>query len=206
MKKTLSVIFIFVFSFFCFAEYKNLNDNNFYQTTKDKIFVVDFYADWCGPCRAFAPTFDKVSDRLPNYNFGKVNTDNSPKLSGDFNIEYIPFIAAVKNGKFLEQYKGSRTESDFYDWCLKIFGDNDSNTNKEDNGNENKNFSGNIRIDEEEGVNLEEISNFIKNNEIDKFQSLFISKKLSINSRDSYGLKQNHYAAAYDKSNNTSFF
>ncbi|HOV13510.1 MAG TPA: thioredoxin family protein, partial [Spirochaetota bacterium] len=104
------------------GELQFLNDNNFASVTKGKIFIVDFYADWCGPCVAFAPTFEAVAKKMSSTNFAKVNVDNSPKLSAQFNIEFIPYIVAVKEGKVLEQYNGSRTEQDFQSWCSKMTG------------------------------------------------------------------------------------
>ena len=98
----------------------HLNDSNFAKVTGNDIFIVDFYADWCGPCRAFAPTYEEAAEELTEYNFAKVNVDNCPKLSTQFSIEYIPYIVAVKNGTVLEEYAGSRTKADFINWVKKV--------------------------------------------------------------------------------------
>lgn len=121
MKKfTIALLSLFIVRFLSFGNVIDLGDKDFYEKTKNKVFFVDFYADWCGPCRAFAPNFDAVAKKLKDLNFARVNTDTAQKLSSDFKIQYIPYIVAVKNGKLIEQYKGNRSVEDFSKWCLKI--------------------------------------------------------------------------------------
>ena len=55
--------------------YTVLNDNNFASETKGKLVFIDFYADWCGPCKQFAPVFEAVAAANPSLNFVKVDTD-----------------------------------------------------------------------------------------------------------------------------------
>lgn len=124
MKKNIIISMLLLTAvLFSFGEILHFNDEDFYPKTKGKVFIIDFYADWCPPCKAFAPTFEKVASKLNKYNFAKVDVDKAPNVSNDFKIEYIPFIAAVKDGKFIEQYNGDRTEADFTKWCKKMVGD-----------------------------------------------------------------------------------
>lgn len=86
----------------------------------DRPALIDFYADWCGPCRAFAPTFEAVAGDLPEYKFVKVDVDSNPGLARHYQINFIPFIVAVKDGKIVAEYKGVRTKEDFTAWVKKV--------------------------------------------------------------------------------------
>jgi thioredoxin 1 len=97
-----------------------LTDADFDERAKDSLLIVDFYADWCGPCVAFAPVFEKTASRLGNLTFVKVNVDNSPKLSQTYKVQYIPFIAAIVDGEVVAQYSGKRTAADFKKWCQEM--------------------------------------------------------------------------------------
>lgn len=62
------------------------------------ITLVDFWAEWCGPCRAFAPTFEKVSENNPDLIFGKVDTEAQQELAMEFQIRSIPTLMIVRDG------------------------------------------------------------------------------------------------------------
>lgn len=70
-----------------------LTKENFQKTidTSDLV-IIDFWASWCGPCKAFAPIFEKVSNKHPNIIFGKVNTEDQPELAGAFDVRSIPTL------------------------------------------------------------------------------------------------------------------
>lgn len=70
-----------------------LDTTNFEQTIQDNDFViVDFWAPWCGPCRSFAPVYDKVSEDYEDIVFAKVNTEEHQALAGHFQIRSIPTL------------------------------------------------------------------------------------------------------------------
>jgi thioredoxin 1 len=70
-----------------------LSRENFEQTIKDKDFVVvDFWAPWCGPCRSFAPVYDKVSEDHEDILFTKVNTEDEREIAAHFKIRSIPTL------------------------------------------------------------------------------------------------------------------
>jgi thioredoxin len=75
-----------------------------------KATLVDFWAEWCGPCRAIAPAFQKLADNYQNqFNFAKVNVDESPELAAKLGIRGIPTLLLIKDGKVVEQLIGARS-------------------------------------------------------------------------------------------------
>ena len=70
------------------------------------LVVIDFYADWCGPCRMLAPVMAELEKDYPAVKFCKINVDNDPDLASIFKVQSIPFIALVKNNTFLDMSVG----------------------------------------------------------------------------------------------------
>jgi thioredoxin 1 len=70
------------------------------------IVVIDFWAPWCGPCRSFAPTFEKVAGENPDIKFVKVNTDEEQSLAGHFGIRSIPTLMVFRDSVIVFQQAG----------------------------------------------------------------------------------------------------
>jgi thioredoxin len=85
-----------------------LTKENFEQTVADNpIVIVDFWAPWCGPCRGFAPVFERASEAHPDVVFGKVNADEQQELAGAFNIRAIPTLMVLREKVILFQQAGA---------------------------------------------------------------------------------------------------
>ncbi len=92
------------------------NDNNFQEKVldSDRLSIVDFWAEWCGPCRAIGPVIEELSKEYDGkVNVGKVNVDHNPKLSVDYGITSIPAILFVKEGKVVDKLVGAQPKSNF---------------------------------------------------------------------------------------------
>jgi len=72
----------------------------------DRPVVVDFWAQWCGPCKMLSPLLDQVAEERPEVKVVKVNVDENPELAGRFNVRSIPTLIFVKDGVVREQSVG----------------------------------------------------------------------------------------------------
>jgi thioredoxin 1 len=80
----------------------------------DKLTVVDFWAEWCGPCRAIGPVIDELSKEYTGkVNVGKVNVDENPQVSMNFGITSIPAILFIKGGQVIDKLVGAQPKANF---------------------------------------------------------------------------------------------
>ena len=100
---------------------QDLTAATFEQTVTDNdIVLIDFWADWCGPCHMFAPTYSKVSDKHPDLVFGKVDTEHEQELAGMFGIQSIPTIAVLRDGVLLFKQAGVLPEDALEDIIAQV--------------------------------------------------------------------------------------
>ncbi len=87
----------------------NVNKNNFESVKNaDKPVLLDFYADWCGPCRIVSPLVDEIAEENPQYIVGKINVDQEAELAQAFGVASIPTLVVMKDGKIVNRSVGAR--------------------------------------------------------------------------------------------------
>ena len=94
------------------------NEENFEEEVlkSEKTVIVDFYADWCGPCKMMSPIIDKIADELgDSVKVGKVNTDENLDLAQSLNIMSIPTIMIYKNGSIAKTFVGVTDKTEILD-------------------------------------------------------------------------------------------
>lgn len=85
-------------------------DNIGETVTTNDLVLIDFWADWCGPCRMFGPIYERVSARHPDIVFARVDTEAEPELAGQFQISSIPTLMVVRDGVVLYAQPGALPE------------------------------------------------------------------------------------------------
>lgn len=94
-----------------------LNAQSFDQEVlhSDKPVLVDFYADWCGPCRMMGPIVEEIAKERGDIKVGKINVDEEPELSATFGVMSIPMLAVMKDGKLVYTSVGARPKEQILD-------------------------------------------------------------------------------------------
>jgi thioredoxin 1 len=97
-----------------------LTKDNFEEVvTNNEFVIVDFWAPWCGPCRSFAPTYEKVSEDHPDVVFAKVNTEDEQEIAGHFQIRSIPTLMIFRDKIIIFSEAGALPESAFRELVTK---------------------------------------------------------------------------------------
>ena len=91
---------------------QKINHQNFEDVkNQEKTVLLDFYADWCGPCRMVSPIVDEIADERTDIIVGKINVDDEPELAGEFGVYSIPTLVVMKNGRIVNQSTGARPKA-----------------------------------------------------------------------------------------------
>jgi thioredoxin len=86
-----------------------LNSDSFDSFISKGNVIVDFYADWCGPCKMMEPQFKKAAESLTEIKFGKLNVDGSEDIASRFDVMSIPTTIFFKDGEIVERHTGAMT-------------------------------------------------------------------------------------------------
>ena len=90
----------------------HINQKNFEMIeNSDKTVLLDFYADWCGPCRMVAPVIEEIANERSDILVAKVNVDDEQELAGKFGVFSIPTLVVMKDGKVVKQSTGARPKA-----------------------------------------------------------------------------------------------
>ncbi len=99
---------------------KKINEQEFKELVESgKTIVIDFYADWCSPCRALSPILEEVSTYFKDIEFCKVNVDEEENLAIGFRVQSIPNVVLIKNGKGVSNSLGLKPKDSMIEWIEK---------------------------------------------------------------------------------------
>lgn len=87
----------------------NIGQENFKKEILESegLVVVDFYAEWCGPCKMTGPTIDQLAEEIKDIRFVKVNVDENPDLANTYSVFSIPSFVVFKDGQIISQFSGA---------------------------------------------------------------------------------------------------
>ncbi len=89
-----------------------LNEDNFSRVRNNEgLSLLDFYADWCGPCRMVLPIVDEIASERSDLLVGKINVNDNPDLAKEFGIMSIPTLIVMKDGKIVNRVSGAKSKS-----------------------------------------------------------------------------------------------
>lgn len=89
---------------------KVLNNKTFKMATKRGVFLVDFWAPWCAPCKIIAPTLNEIADNETGFTVAKVNVDHNQQLAQQYKVRNIPTLLVLKDGKEAARIVGVKTK------------------------------------------------------------------------------------------------
>ena len=101
-----------------------LNSSNFDDALlKNKLLLIDFWAEWCGPCKSMHPIFSRMAKKYSHVRFARVNVDDSQNIATKFNVQSIPTFIMFNDGKVVQQMVGAVGEPGIHMICKKFLSD-----------------------------------------------------------------------------------
>ena len=95
-----------------------INQNEFHTIReREGISLIDFYADWCGPCRMVLPIIDQIASERTDLVVVKVNVDDNPELAKEFGVFSIPTLVVMRDGKIVNKVSGARNKAQILELC-----------------------------------------------------------------------------------------
>lgn len=100
---------------------KKINSSEFEQVKNNKAIIVDFSAEWCGPCKMLAPVMEQLSDEITDVEFYNIDVDENPDLAREYRIMNIPAVIAIKGGQVAGQQIGLVSKDDMKGFIEGVF-------------------------------------------------------------------------------------
>lgn len=82
------------------------NNENFKKETENGVVLVDFFAEWCGPCKMIGPVLEEIANERNDFNIMKINVDDNREISAEFDVKNIPTLIVMKDGKEVKRHVG----------------------------------------------------------------------------------------------------
>jgi thioredoxin 1 len=101
---------------------KELSESEFDKYVKEGNSVIDFWAEWCAPCKMLGPEIEKASNNVKNVKFAKVNVDGNQSLAGRFQVFSIPTVIFFKGSRQVDRFSGSMRADEIENRVKKVFG------------------------------------------------------------------------------------
>ena len=100
---------------------KKINGSEFEQVKNNKAIIVDFSAEWCGPCKMLTPVMEQLSDEITDVEFYNIDVDENPDLAREYRIMNIPAVIAIKEGQVAGQQIGLVSKDDMKGFIEGVF-------------------------------------------------------------------------------------
>lgn len=98
---------------------KDFDTSNLEELIKSGVVIIDFYADWCGPCKMLSPELEELVKKDNSINIYKINVDKSPELARKYGVMSIPTLVLYKNGMLIDKEMGYRPVESLEEWIKK---------------------------------------------------------------------------------------